>query len=254
METTLIAPNGVDTHQIERASVTGIWDDSDLFTRYRVSLTFVGKVMGGVPQKPEIIESWLRQRILGGDEELRLQLLKTLDDLDIEVPADATREDIIEAAKKVAASRNGNTFRRDDQGLYLSDYQLKALLKECTAILYPGGNGEGTHKWGVTKKGPRSYLAERVFVDEPAIHLGRLEPDGTHLQVGQVSGPKGPRSTLTYYDYVEQATISFTISSLEDCIKPDQWKRILLLGQREGIGALRSMAYGQFRITAFDRV
>jgi hypothetical protein len=248
MVATLIAPNGLDTPKVAGGDVVGIWDDSQLFTRYRVGLTFVGKVMGGVPQKPEIIESWLRQRILGGDEELRLQLLKTLDDLDIEVPTDATREDIIEAAKKVAASRNGNTFRRDERGLFLADYQIKALFKECTNILFAGD------RWGVTKKGPKSFLAERVFVDEPAIHMDRFDPDGTHLQVGQVSGPKGPRSTLTYYDYCEGATISFTVSSLNDCITLDQWKQILLLGQREGLGALRSMGYGQFRVTAFDRV
>lgn len=254
MVATRIAPNGVDTHQDGSNDIVGLWDDADLFTRYHVSATFVAKVMGGVPQKPEIIESWLRQRILGGDEELRVQLLKTLDDLDIEVPTDATREEIIEAAKQVAATRNGNTFRRDEHGLFLADYQAKAMLKECTAILYPGGNVAGSHKWGVTKKAPRSYLAERVFVDEAAIHLGRLEPDGTHLQVGQVSGPKGPRSTLTYYDYCERATIAFTVSSVEDCIKPDHWRRILLLGQREGVGALRSMGYGQFRVTAFDRI
>lgn len=254
MVATLTSPNGTDRitefdlDDLHRADVAGIWDDSDLFTRYRVSLTFAGRVMGGVPQKPEIIESWLRRTLIGGDEELRMQLLKTLDDLDIEVPLNPTREEIVEAANKVAATRNGNTFRRNDQGLYLSDYQIKALFKECTNILFAGD------RWGVTKKGPKSFLSERVFVDESKIHLGRGEADGVHLQVGQVSGPKGPRSTLTYYDYCENATVHFTVSSLNDCITLDQWKKILLLGQREGIGALRSMGYGQFRVTAFDRV
>lgn len=233
--------------------IIGIWDDSALFTRYRVSLAFTGWVMGGVPQKPEIIESWLRQRILGGDEELRISLVKTLADLEIEVPADATREDIIEAAKKIAATRNGNTFRRDDDGLFLAAYQVKALLKESTAILFPGGQGEGTHKWGVTKKSPRSYLAERVFVDDEAIHLDRTAPDGTHMQIGQVTGPKGPRSTLTYYDYCDRPRVSFVVSSLQDSIKPEQWRDILLAGQRLGIGALRSMGHGQFRVTGFDK-
>lgn len=228
--------------------VVGIWDDTTLFTRYRVSLAFSGWVMGGVPQKPEIIESWLRQRILGGDEELRLQLLKTLNDLEIEVPADATREDIIDAAKRIAASRNGNTFRRDVDGLFLAAYQVKALLKESTNILFAG------ERWGVTKKGPKSFLAERVFVDEEQIHMERTDPDGTHMQIGQITGPKGPRSTLTYYDYCDRPAISFTVSSLRDCITLDQWKDILLAGQRLGLGALRSMGYGQFKVTGFDKL
>lgn len=245
----------METTAILSEPVVGIWDDTGLFTRYRVCLAFTDRVMGGIPQKPEIIESWLRQRIMGGDEELRLQLVKTLQDLEIEVPAAATREEIIEAAKKIAATRNGNTFRRDANGLFLANYQIKAMLKEATAILFPGGQGEGTHKWGVTKKSPRSYLAERVFVDEDGIaHLGRMEPDGTHMQIGQVNGPKGPRSTLTYYDYCERPTITCTVSSLQDSIKPEHWRDILLLGQRLGIGAIRSLGYGQFRVTAFDKV
>lgn len=233
------------------ADVIGIFDDQekDLFTKYRITATFVGLVMGGVPQKPEIIEAWLRQRIVGGDEEIRRSVLKTLEELDYDLPADAGYEQLVEAVKEVAAKRNGNTFRRSDPyGLYLSGYQVKALLKECTNILYAG------ERWGVTKKGPKSYVAERVFVDEERIPLGRTDPDGTHLQVGQVSGPKGPRSTLTYYDYVEGAEIAFTASSLRDCIEPKQWAELLILGQREGLGALRSLGYGQFKVTGFEKV
>jgi hypothetical protein len=97
-------------------------------------------------------------------------------------------------------------------------------------------------------------LAERVFVDDYLIPLGRTEPDGTHMQVGHPNGPKGKRATLTYYDYCVTPEIEFTVSSLEDSVSLDQWKRILVLGQKLGIGALRSMGYGQFEIAAFDRL
>jgi len=173
--------------------------------------------------------------------------------LEYDIPAEATHEEILEAIKKVAAQRNGNTFRRNEDGLFLSGYQIKAMLKEATAIMFPGGNGDGTHKWGITRKAPRSYLAERVFVDELAVPLGRTEPDGTHLQIGQVKSPKGQRSTLTYVDYCEQPTISFTISSAQDCIDRTKWTEIFVLSQRLGLGALRSMGYGTFKVTAFDK-
>ena len=237
-------------------AVVGIFDkqETDVFTKYRVGLTFTHWVMGGIPQKPELIESWLRQRVLGGDEELRAMLIKTLEDLEYDIPAEATHEEILEAIKKVAAQRNGNTFRRNEDGLVLSGYQIKAMLKEATAIMFPGGQGEGTHKWGVTKKAPRSYLAERVFVDELQVPLGRTDPDGTHLQIGQVKGAQGPRSTLTYVDYCEQPSIEFTVSSLQDSIDKAKWTEILVLCQRLGLGALRSMGYGTFKVTAFDKL
>lgn len=230
-------------------AVTGIFDESAVFTRYRVGVRFTELVIGGIPQKPEIIESWLRQRILGGDEELAIMLRKTLADLEIEVPENATREEIVEAAKSIAATRNGNTFFRNGKGVELRAYNVKAMLKEATAILYP----YQVEKWGPTRKAARALLAERVFVDEYGIPLGREEPDGTMMQVGHVTGPKGPRSTLTYYDYCVQPEIGFTISSSEDCITGEQWERILVQGQRLGMGAIRSLGYGQFKITDFAK-
>lgn len=236
--------------------VTGVFDDAAVFTPYRVSIMFTELIVGGVPQKPEIIESWLRDKFLGGDQELAIMLRRTLADLEIEVPEDAGVEDMIAAAKQMAAERNGNTFRRlaNGGGLGLGAYQLKAMLKEATAILYPYSAPDGKGKWGVTRKAARSFLAERVHVDDYLIPLGRHEPDGTFMQVGHVDGPRGPRSTLTYYDYCVQPELTFTVSSSEDAVTPEQWRRILVQGQRDGLGALRSLGHGRFKVTAFDRV
>jgi hypothetical protein len=227
--------------------VHGIWDESDIFTKYRVSLTFTGRLMGGVPQKPEAIEGWIRQRIQGGDAEVFQLMRQTLEDEEIDTTGLTSIEQLHEAARRFAAEQHGNCFRRDANGLFISDYQVKAAIKENTNILYAGD------RWGKTKKGPRSFVAERVFVDEPRVYLGRTEPDGIHLQVGHVVGPRGPRSTLTYYDYVEMASIEFTVSSLRDEVEAEHWKMIFLAAQRNGLGALRSLGYGQFKITGFDR-
>lgn len=228
--------------------VTGIWDDEDLFAKYQVSLQFTGRVMGGVPQRPDIIEGWIRQRVMSGDDAVKAELIRTMIDLGIDVSEGTSMEDLQAAAKKIATEQHGNTFRRDEHGLFVSAYQIKAALKECTNILYAGD------RWGITKKGPKSFLAERVFIDEERIYLGRTEPDGMHLQVGNITGPKGPRSTLTYYDFVDNAQINFTVSSLDDCITPAQWKEIFLTMQKNGIGALRSMGYGMFKVTGFTQV
>lgn len=244
--TAVLTQNGHAT--MERTAPVSIFDDADVFTKYRVEIAFTDKVIGGIPQKPEIIESWLRTRLMGGDEELRLQLLNTLDEIGIEVDATATRDEIIEAASKIAATRQGNTFLRDARGLCLADYNVKAMLKESTNIMYAGD------RWGKTKKGPKNAVAEWVFVDEKRIPLGRMEPDGIHTQIGHVVGPQGPRSTLTYYDYCEQATCAFTISSLEDRLTHDQWVRVFLSCQKQGLGSLRSLGHGQFVVTAFDKV
>lgn len=236
------------------APVAGIFDASTVFTQYRVQVKFTEWVLGGIPKNPEQMEGWLRQRIMGGDEELALQLRRTLDEMDIEVPVDASRADLIAAAKKIAAENKGNGFRRSEGQLCLASYNPKAMLKEATSILYPYGAPDGKGKKGYTNKAFLAFLSERIFVDPYAIPLGRTEPDGTMLQVGHISGPRGKRSTLTYFDYCVQPEIEFTLSSSEDMITREEWERILVQGQRLGMGANRSLGYGQFKVTGFERV
>jgi hypothetical protein len=239
--------------------VVGLWAEerSKLFARYRATIQFTGRVMGGVPQKPEIIESWLRQRIIGGDEEIRLQMLRTMDELGYDVSNDMSHEELLAMSKQFAQERSGNTFRRDETGLFIADYQVKAMLKENVSILYP--YNEPTYRMGLTKKAAKAFWAERVFVDEYNIHLCRdgvplTEPDGKHLQIGHVPSPKGPKSTLTYYDYCIQPELTFTMSSAEDRIEGEMWQRVLLLAERNGLGAIRSLSSGQFTVTAFDKL
>lgn len=249
MQTTVIAR--------DLPEVTGIFEDIDtsIFTKYRVELTFIDRVMGGVPQKPEIIEAWLRQRITGGDEEVYSMFVKTLDELGVDVKEGMTPDELHEAARKVAREQHGNTFYRDSKGLFLGDYQLKASAKESTAIQFPYPKT----KMGDTRKAARSYLAERVFVDSTRVHLNRMEPDGTHLHIGHPNTPRGKISTLTYYDYCESSsgnlvTAEAVLCSLEDCIDQQMWGKILTHMQRNGLGALRSLGYGTYKVTAFDKL
>ena len=234
--------------------VHGIWDkeEKSLFTQYRISAQFTGRVMGGVPQKAEAIEGWILRSLQGGDAELYQAMQETLDDIGVEADTDMSYEELKDAAKKVAAKQHGNTFRRDANGLFLADYQIKAMLKENVAILFPWN--EKKNRMGATSKAAKAFWAERVFVDEARVYLGRDKPDGTYLQVGHVNGAQGARSTLTYYDYCEQPTITFTASSLQDMIKPEMWRDVFLAAQRNGLGALRSLGYGQFKVTTFDKL
>ena len=241
--------------------VVGIWEHQagSLYTTYRVELRFVDLVMGGHPKDPNVIEAWLQTRVMGGDEVIRQRLVEALADIDVEVPTDATKEEIIAATKAIAATRTGQGFRQNADGLCLARYNVVAMLKESTAILYPyeavkaGVPGSGC-AWGKTRKAPRSFLAERVNVREFRIPLGRIEPDGTHMQIGHISGPKGKRSILAYVDYCVQPSITFTISSVDDAITAEQWQKILLCGQERGLSAMRSQGYGQFKVIGFDRL
>lgn len=229
----------------------GIFDkqSSDVFATYHARLTFRDKVMGGTPKNPKIIEGWLRSKA-GVDEveELRRGMVRTLSELGVDVRPDMTYAELETASNAVAASKQTNGFKMDEHGLYLESRTVKAMLKENCNILYAGD------RWGKTKKGPRSFLAERVFVNPDHISLGVMEPSGIEMFIGHTSGPKGPMSNLTYIEFVQGATIEFDIMVLQDAIEEKHWPELWLACQENGLGSLRSQGFGRFDVEAWDVV
>lgn len=219
---------------------------SDLFTRYRITIRLTNKIMGGVPKDPKVIEGWIKTKIgLDQGDQLRIMVVKTMRELGHVLADDPTDDEVDAAIKATVGDKSTNGFKRDARGLFIEGRQIKAMLKESVAVLYP----YTVAKWGATKKAPRSFLAERVFVEEETVPLGRQEPDGIESFIGHVTGPQGPRSTLTYVEYCERPEISFTVMSLENQIDLATWDRILDTAQQQGLGALRSQGHGRFAVT-----
>lgn len=229
----------------------GIFDGHyhKVFTTYRATLEFRDRIMGGTPKDPKIIESWLRAKAgISDDKEINEALRRTLVELGVDVGPNMTMADLEKASEALAAHRQTNGFKIDENGLYIEGRTVKAMLKESVNVLFAGS------RWGITKKGPRSFFAERVFVNPDHISLGVREPSGVDLFIGHVNGPQGAQSTLAYYEYVTRARISFDIIVLHDEIKADHWPSIWLHAQENGLGSLRSQGFGRFDITAFDNI
>jgi hypothetical protein len=157
-------------------------------------------------------------------------------------------DEIAEAAKHLAANKQTNGFKIDSDGLYIESRILKAMLKEVTNILFAG------KRWGPTKKGPKSFLAERVFVSPSHVGLGIKEPSGIELFIGHTNGPQGRMSNLTYYEYAEQPVLQFTIRVAEDAVPLDAWPELWVLAQDNGLGALRSQGHGCFDVNCWERI
>jgi hypothetical protein len=205
--------------------------------------------MGGSPKDPKIIEGWLRAKAgITDAEEIRRALVRTMSELGAEVNPEMTYEELDAASEKVAGSRETNGFKIDDHGLYIEGRQVKAAFKESTNILYAG------EKWGATKKGPKGFLAERVFVAPDHLTLGRKEPDGIDMVIGQVTGPDGRRSTLGYYEYVRRSVIQLDVLVTRDSIKEEWWVDLWSHMEENGLGALRSQGYGKFDLLAWDQI
>jgi len=244
----------------------GIFDaEANLWNVYQVELQFRGKLYGGIPKDASIIEGWLRAKAgISDAEEIRQAMLRTLVELGADVGPESTYEQLVEASKALAAESHTNGFKRNGEGLYVEDRAMKACLKEATNVAFAGDQG-----WGPTRKAAKSYVAERLFIVESCIHLGREEPDGIELSIGHISGPQGKRATLTYYEYVERPIVTFHLREAREVRQPKgskekeeprpsltrrQWAIIWTTAQELGLGARRSQEQGKFDITVFEPV
>lgn len=227
----------------------GIFDtEVELFTDYRVRIQMRDRIMGGIPKNPAIIEGWLRSKAgIDQAEEVRQAMLRTLLELGAEIRPDMSFEELEDASKHLASAKSTNGFKVDSDGLYVEQRQIKAMLKESTNILFAG------ERWGITRKGPKSFVAERVFIVPDHIALGVKEPTNIELFIGHTSGPAGRQSNLTYHEYVERPELTFTLRVAEDAIKREQWALLWVHAQENGLGALRSQGFGRFDVVAWDR-
>lgn len=229
----------------------GVFDTDQykpFWTRYRATLQFREKLMGGIPRDPKLIEGWIRTKTGLIDNEMKSLLIRTLNESGVEVREEMTPEEIDEAASKIAGLKETTGLKRDEYGLFVEERQVKAMLKECVNVLYAG------ERVGPTKKGAKAYFTERVFVNPDRIYLGIDEPSGIEMIIGHVSGPQGPRSTLGYHEYALRPTVTFDVLVARDLIEESWWPDIWRHAQENGFGALRSQGHGRFDLVEWDRI
>lgn len=224
-------------------------DRHESFTTFEAEIQFRHWVMGGVPGNPQAMAAWLRSQMdLTDATEIKMMVEQTA--LERGIPLPLTAEATVEISEILATEMKANGFKRDEHGIYLEERQIKAALKEAVHILF------AKEKWGATGKGPKSFVAERVFVEPARLYLDRAKPDGVHLFVGHVTGPQGPRSTLTNYQYAERPSLTLRVMISTNAIKElgDRWPDIWRHMQENGLGALRSQGFGRFDIIRWEDV
>lgn len=210
------------------------------------------KLMGGTPRNPKVIEGWLRSKAkITERDELDEMILQTMRDTGVEFDDDMPIDEVIDKVVDSHALKNTVGFRSaPDIGVYLESRCVMAAIREAISIRYPWP----VAKWGPTRKNAKSWAAERICVFPERISLGRIEPDGVMPFTGHVSGPQGRRSTLTNYEYVEDAVLDFEMH-VADCdeISDEQWRNILIQVGMGGLGALRSQQHGKCYVSRFER-
>jgi len=219
----------------------GVFDQYDPIQyniRYAATL-HVFDPHGGIPQDPKIIEGWLRSKFSDSDELVQEMVMRTLEELG--KPLDD--EHLEDAIESISAKRVNGFYRAPDGQLAIRGRHIKAGIKEAANILW------AKDRWGPTNKGTRSFFAEHVFIPEDFIPLGVTEPAG--IDQRQVNTFRG--TSFNYEEYVLDVYPEFTVITDHE-FTDEQWGRLWVVFQRNGLGASRSQGFGTFEVIKWDRL
>lgn len=229
-----------------------ILDASQRFTRYAVELQFRDKALGTQPGDPKVAEGHIRATLGEAPEDQLRKLVMTRlierHGMELVERQEWTQAQWEAIVLQIANEDKVNGFKRDRTGgLYLESRMLKAAIKETVNILFAG------ERWGPTAKGPRNYVAERVFVNPERIYFGRHQPDGIQTLTGTVGGPNGSRQIISRAEYVARATITAEIMVLDaGVITKEHWDAIFTHMQENGLAGGRNQGFGRFNLTRWE--
>lgn len=208
-----------------------------MYTEINCTIQFRDKIYGGLPKSQTLLDKYI-QAAFGGEEGSE--------------PHEHVARDVNATDEAMEIVSCG--FRQDDSGLYVGDYQIKAMIKQCGTLL----------KLTTKKRGVKSTLGEGLFIKgrfdnelvDSKVHFKplRTQPDGYEDFAGNVTTAQGPRSILKRCEYVEKGTLEFQIWLLEarfggqSNLTLDDLKMILELGQEVGLGSCRSFEKGKFDV------
>lgn len=194
--------------------------------KYTVTLEFTEPLLGTVPKDRDAAEVIITAAV---------EKSKNMDP-----------EDILEEMETAPVeNEKGHTgFHKDDNGMFLYDYQIKGFFKEAANIV----------KENVGVKNARAKIEDYLFVEPRRIYLGKSQPDGVIVRALRAMTMRGPRNVVTKSDFVAAGTqIKFTIVVLNPKIVPDKLVRECLeYGKYRGIGQWRGGSYGRFTYSLED--
>lgn len=236
----------------------GIFTDAQRMYRvFRATIQLRDRILGGVPKNQKTIADWIRAKTGITDEEvIKSMARRTLSQLRDELGRVPTNEESIDALSDMpeAHAKHANTFLYDAEfGYYIESRQVKAMLREAVSSQYAG-----LGRWGKTKKGPKNFTAEHVFVEPRQIALGTHDLEGPLLQI---INSERHGTSLCNVDYVTRPRIEFLVLFdtraapvfLEEC-EGERLARMWNAAENLGLGAARSQGYGTFDVVAWEEV
>ena len=200
-----------------------------MWKEYRVELTMEDKFAASIPKTKEEIGKML---------EHRMPTRKPEGAVPIEELTEKVSEEVGTEGESTEPEVGWATFKNNDKGLYYEGRCIRGHIKDCATQvkdLFPD------------TKAFKAKVANKVYVVNDVIPIGKDKPDGFEQRFIQVMTRQGPRSTYKYIDYVEGVKLEFTLRVLNDgVITEDMLQAIFDYGSVHGLGQERSQGWGRY--------
>ena len=214
-----------------------------MYNVYQIELKMHDRLIGSLPLNTEALESYIKAKFPDGADDTEAFIGEDLE-------LDEEKE------------RSMTGFKRDERGIYIGGYQIKAMLSQSASLQ------ELTTK----KRGSKNTLREGMVVvglDDEDTYTGsklyvlpyKQEADGISSRTGHVSGPSGSRSIVSVSEYVVDATLKFELRLLSNRMiekrdgkkfSPHDLKLCLAHGRHLGLGGERKYQTGCFEVVKFE--
>ncbi len=208
-------------------------DVSELYFICSVIIRCRARWYGGLPMSREMVENWIKKGLKVEDEKFISRLKEEIDTIE-------QKELEEEIKKQIEQSWTG--FKRNDKGIYLADYHIRAMLREASQRLDMFQKVHGT----------KQAIQHDIVVKPSQIVLAK-DPHGYEEFCGHIGG-KTPRDILKRCDYVEKVEVGFDVWILKHNVQkftPLMLKKCFVFGQELGLLSNRSFMKGKFDLLKF---
>lgn len=206
-------------------------------------LTFTTPILGSSPAAADLVVNHIQPKDL--DPTKSKEEVETLPALSPEDLADAARE-------------KSTVFPRDENGLFMWDYQIRGMFKEGIGVLVEFGDVKTVTKWTHKRAVDATLFVNprRAYFYGPDGNYIK-EPAGFNVRPLRATTMQGERICLARSEYLPEGTsLDFEVALFE---RPDKTKKsnvaafvaadlseVLNYGEFKGTGQWRSGGWGRF--------
>lgn len=223
-----------------------------MWTKYSVRWEFFTALCAGLPADPEMLRQFLESR----KPRVRPPEARSIDEIAAEVS-----ETVLMGEETEQTEETLHVFQRVNGGLAMRCATVRAHIKDVVSTLSSlyVGKVQGERSFAVRAKAalyypPEVYWLPVVRPDGSPI----TEPTGIRRKPIHMNTPRGPRSAIKVYEYIEEAVLEFPLWVLTQpngklVVSEADLKTIFMYGGVHGYGPERGDGEGRYAFTLTAR-